>query len=89
MRYMLTFYAIEDEWLALTQSERETGIADIGEWFGEHARSGKIVEGHLKRASPTDVRSLNLTWPPSRLPCGRDTADSLPAIATVALFGQT
>ncbi|TMC42061.1 MAG: hypothetical protein E6J23_12155 [Chloroflexi bacterium] len=54
MRYMLTFYAIEDEWMALTQSERETGIADIGEWFGEHARSGKIVEGHrLGRGTKT------------------------------------
>ena len=46
MRYMLTFYAIEDEWMALLQSEREAGIADIGKWFAEHAGSGRIVEGH-------------------------------------------
>ena len=28
MRYMLTFYALEDEWMALPQSERDAGIAD-------------------------------------------------------------
>ena len=46
MRYVLTFYAIEDEWMALPQGERDAGIADIGRWFAEHAGSGKIVEGH-------------------------------------------
>jgi hypothetical protein len=51
---MLTFYAIEDEWMALPHAERDAGIADIGQWFGEHARSGKIVEGHrLARATKT------------------------------------
>jgi hypothetical protein len=51
---MLTFYALEDEWMALPQSERDGGIADIGRWFGEHARSGKIVEGHrLGRGTKT------------------------------------
>ena len=54
MRYMLTFYAIEDEWMALPQSEREAGIADIGQWFAEHGRAGKIVEGHrLGRGTKT------------------------------------
>ena len=54
MRYMLTFYAIEDEWMALPESERQAGIADIGQWFAEHARAGKIVEGHrLGRGSKT------------------------------------
>ena len=54
MRYMLTFYAIENEWMALPQSEREAGIADIGQWFAEHGRAGKIVEGHrLGRGTKT------------------------------------
>ena len=54
VRYMLTFYAIEDEWMALPQSEREAGIAEIGQWFAEHARAGKIVEGHrLGRGTKT------------------------------------
>jgi len=54
MRYMLTFYAIEDDWLALPESERNAGIADIGQWFAEHARSGTIVEGHrLGRGTKT------------------------------------
>ena len=46
MRYLLIFYAVEDEWMALSESERGAGIADIGQWFAEHARLGKIVEGH-------------------------------------------
>jgi hypothetical protein len=54
VRYMLTFYAIEDEWMALPQSERDAGVADIGQWFGDHARLGKIVEGHrLGRGTKT------------------------------------
>src|SRR5438132_10137535 len=51
---MLTFYASEDEWMALPQSEREAGVADIGKWFADHAGSGKIVEGHrLGRGTKT------------------------------------
>ena len=54
MRYLLTFYAIEDEWLALPEAERDAGIAEIGQWFAEHARAGKIVEGHrLGRGTKT------------------------------------
>ena len=56
MRYMLTFYAIEDEWMALGESDREAAIADIGRWFSEHARSGKIVEGHRLRRGTKTVR---------------------------------
>lgn len=51
---MLTFYAVEDEWMALPKAEREAGIAEIGRWFAEHAQSGKIVEGHrLGRGAKT------------------------------------
>jgi hypothetical protein len=54
MRYMLTFYAVEDEWMALPEAERQAGIAEIGQWFAEHARSGKIVEGRrLGRGAKT------------------------------------
>ena len=42
---MLTFYAAEDEWMALPEAERNAGIAEIGQWFAEHAHAGKIVEG--------------------------------------------
>jgi hypothetical protein len=53
VRYMLTFYPVEDEWMALPESERQAGIPDIGQWFAEHA-AGKIVEGHrLGRESKT------------------------------------
>lgn len=54
MRYLLTFYAVEGEWMALSDMEREAGIAEIGRWFAEHARSGRIVEGHrLGRGTKT------------------------------------
>ena len=54
MRYLLTFYAVEDEWMALSEAEREAGIAEIGGWFAEHARAGKIIEGHrLGRGTKT------------------------------------
>ena len=54
MRYLLTFYAVEDEWMALPESERNAAIAEIGAWFAEHAKAGKIVEGHrLGRGTKT------------------------------------
>lgn len=45
MRYLLTFYADADQWMALPQAERDAAIADIGRWFGEHSDAGKIVTG--------------------------------------------
>jgi hypothetical protein len=54
MKYLLTFYAREDEWMALPASERDAGIVEIGGWFAEHAKAGKIVEGHrLGRGTKT------------------------------------
>ena len=54
MRYLLTFYAIEAEWMALPAAERDAGIGAIGRWFAEHAQSGKIVEGRrLGRGTKT------------------------------------
>ena len=54
MRYLLTFYAVEDEWMALPAAEREAGVAAIGRWFGEYAQSGKIIEGRrLGRGTKT------------------------------------
>ena len=54
MRYMLTFYAREEDWMALPKADRDAGIAEIGQWFAEHARAGKIVEGRrLARGTKT------------------------------------
>jgi len=54
VRYLLTFYAVEDEWMSLAKPEREAAIAEIGRWFAEHAGAGKIVEGHrLGRGTKT------------------------------------
>ncbi|HEV8470153.1 MAG TPA: YciI family protein [Candidatus Limnocylindria bacterium] len=54
MRYILTFYAIEAEWMALPEAERDAGIREIGTWFAEQSRAGKIVEGRrLGRGTKT------------------------------------
>ena len=45
MRYMLTFYADSGEWMGLPEAERDAAIAEIGAWYGEHVKSGKIVAG--------------------------------------------
>lgn len=46
MRFMLLFFADENEWMALPEDERTAAVGRIGVWFGEHARAGRIVEGH-------------------------------------------
>jgi len=56
MRYMLTFYAHEDEWMALPEGERGAATAEIGRWFAEHAQAGKIVEGHRLGRETKTVR---------------------------------
>lgn len=58
MKYMLLFAADEDEWMEMDPGEREAAIGRIGQWFGEQARSGRIVEGRRLqgRASARTVR---------------------------------
>ena len=58
MRYMLTFFADETEWLDLPDGERAAAIAAIGEWFRTYAGDGRIVSGHrlAPRASARTVR---------------------------------
>ena len=56
MRYMLTFYADADQWMALPDAERDALVAEIGRWFGEHSRAGKIVEGHRLAPGVKTVR---------------------------------
>lgn len=46
MRYMLLFFADEDEWMALLEDERNAAIGRIGAWYGEQAQAGRIVTGH-------------------------------------------
>lgn len=45
MRFMLTFYADAGDWMSLPEAERDAAIVEIGAWYRDHARSGKIVEG--------------------------------------------
>jgi hypothetical protein len=56
VHYMLTFYAIEGEWMALSDLERDAGIREIGMWFAEHSRTGKIVEGRRLGRTTKTVR---------------------------------
>ena len=57
MRYMLIFYADEREWMALPPADRDAAVAEIGAWFGEQARAGKIVEGH-RLAPPRSAKTV-------------------------------
>lgn len=45
MKYVLLFAADEDEWMAMPESDRQEAIGRIGQWFGEHAQGGRIVDG--------------------------------------------
>ena len=55
-KYLLITYANAAEWMALPEGERNAAIAEIGQWFGEHARAGKIVEGHRLAPGTKTVR---------------------------------
>ena len=57
MRFMLTFYANEQEWLTLEAAERDAAIAEIGRWFDEHAGAGRIVDGH-RLAPPARAKTV-------------------------------
>ena len=46
MRYMLLFFADEEEWMALPEAERNDATERIGAWYGEQAQAGRIVQGH-------------------------------------------
>jgi hypothetical protein len=45
MRFMLVFYADEEEWRALPEEERAAAVARIGAWYGQHVQEGHIIEG--------------------------------------------
>lgn len=49
MKYMLLYFGDEDAWMALPEEERAAAIARIGEWYGQHARAGHIIEGRRLR----------------------------------------
>ena len=55
-RYLLTFYANAEEWMALPETERSAAIHEIGQWFAEHLKAGKIVEGHRLAPGVKTVR---------------------------------
>src|ERR1041384_742571 len=55
-KYLLTFYAKAEEWMGLPEPERNAGIAEIGQWFAEFSRAGKIVEGHRLAPGVKTVR---------------------------------
>jgi len=79
VRYLLLFYADEATWTGLPKAERNAAIARIGEWFGEQARAGKIVEGHKLvggRRATTTVR------------LGRIERSGLAPIVTDGPFGE-
>jgi hypothetical protein len=59
MKFMLLFAANEDEWMEMDSDQRDAAIGRIGQWFGEHARSGRIVEGRRLQGR-TAARTVRL-----------------------------
>lgn len=44
-KYMLMFVDDQDAWETFSQAERDAAYQKIGEWWGQHSASGKIVGG--------------------------------------------
>src|SRR5690348_14890517 len=45
MRYMLTFFAAEEDWMTMSEDERQGAVERVGAWYGAQAQAGRIVEG--------------------------------------------
>jgi hypothetical protein len=45
MRYILTFFAAEEDWMAMSEEERQAAVERVGAWYGAQAQAGRIVEG--------------------------------------------
>lgn len=58
MKFMLLFFADEQDWMGLSEVERSDAIARIGEWYGQQERAGRIVGGARLggKATATTVR---------------------------------
>ena len=55
MRFMLMFFADEEEWMALAEDARAAAVERIGAWYGEQARAGRIVEGRRLAGKHTGI----------------------------------
>ena len=53
MKYMLLIGGAEDAWDHLSEAEQGALYAQIGAWWGEHAASGEILEGHQLQSAAT------------------------------------
>ena len=60
MRYLLMFYADEDAWSTLPEGDRSAAIGRIGQWFGEQAAAGRIVEGKRLRGGRRATTTVRL-----------------------------
>jgi hypothetical protein len=54
MKYMLMFVeSRRDEWEAMSEDDRNKAYEEIGKWWGEHARAGRILDGHELKSPKT------------------------------------
>jgi hypothetical protein len=74
MRYLLTFYAVEHEWMALPESERNAGTAEIGRWFAE---AKETVGGYAVVQVADEAQAIEIAkrWPAGGIVEVRPVAD--------------
>lgn len=53
MKYMMLIAGSEELWSGPDVEEREALYARIGTWWDEHAKAGRIIEGHELQPSAT------------------------------------
>jgi hypothetical protein len=53
MKYMMLIAGSEEAWAGRSEKELSALYARIGEWWGEQAAAGRIVEGHELQPSDT------------------------------------
>jgi hypothetical protein len=59
VKFMLLFAANENEWMNMEPDQRDEAIRRIGQWFGEQAGAGHIVEGRRLQGKTT-ARTVRL-----------------------------
>ncbi len=53
MKYMMLIGGAEDGWDHMSEADQGALYAQIGAWWGDHAASGEILEGHQLQSAST------------------------------------
>ena len=89
MKYILMFAGTTDEqeqWEKMPKDVREAGYANIGKWFEEHTKSGKIVGGE-ELQGPSTATTVRRSREAIGDPNGKVTVTDGPFIESKEVFG--